>query len=140
MSFSSETKNELCKEMPSSKCCVVAQCYGIVLYCNTFTLSEVKIVTENTAFAKLLPRLFKKAFGFSFDEITETTASGKTVLSIKDTSKLDVIFETYGYERDSILAHHINYGIIEDDCCRQSFVRGIFLAGGSVTDLSLIHI
>lgn len=135
MSFSSETKNELCKAYPASKCCALSQCYGIVLYCNTFSLSEIKIVTENREFAKILPRLFKKAFGFSFDETPETGVSGgKMIFSITDTDKLDKVFSAYGYERDSILAHHINYGIIEDECCRQSFMRGAFLAGGSVTD------
>ena len=29
---------------------------------------------------------------------------------------------------------HINFGLLEEDCCRVSFLRGVFLAGGSVTD------
>ena len=29
---------------------------------------------------------------------------------------------------------HVNFGLLEDDCCRTAFVRGAFLAGGSVTD------
>ena len=29
---------------------------------------------------------------------------------------------------------HINFGILEDECCRSAFLRGVFLAGGSVTD------
>ena len=28
----------------------------------------------------------------------------------------------------------MNFGLLEDDCCRTAFVRGAFLAGGSVTD------
>ena len=32
------------------------------------------------------------------------------------------------------VAHHINLGVLESDCCRASFLRGAFLAGGSVTD------
>jgi len=35
---------------------------------------------------------------------------------------------------EGILAHHINFGVLEDDCSRQSFMRGAFFAGGSVTD------
>ncbi len=35
---------------------------------------------------------------------------------------------------DGTVSHHINFGVIEDDCCRASFIRGAFLAGGSVTD------
>ena len=29
---------------------------------------------------------------------------------------------------------HVNFGLLEDDCCRTAFLRGAFLAGGSVTD------
>ena len=32
------------------------------------------------------------------------------------------------------LSHHVNFGVLEEDCCRTAFVRGAFLAGGSVTD------
>ena len=31
-------------------------------------------------------------------------------------------------------ALHVNFGILEEDCCRTAFLRGAFLAGGSVTD------
>jgi len=32
------------------------------------------------------------------------------------------------------MALHVNFGVLEEACCRQSFFRGAFLAGGSVTD------
>lgn len=32
------------------------------------------------------------------------------------------------------MALHVNFGLLEDDCCRTAFLRGAFLAGGSVTD------
>lgn len=31
-------------------------------------------------------------------------------------------------------AHHINFGALEEEHCRLAFLRGAFLAGGSVTD------
>ena len=46
--------------------------------------------------------------------------------------KILSILEVFGQE--SAVSHHINYGMLETDCCRQSFFRGAFLAGGSVTD------
>ncbi|NCB64028.1 MAG: DNA-binding protein WhiA, partial [Clostridia bacterium] len=33
-----------------------------------------------------------------------------------------------------VLAHHINFAVLEEDHCRTSFLRGAFLAGGSVSD------
>ena len=32
------------------------------------------------------------------------------------------------------MALHVNFGLLEEDCCRTAFLRGAFLAGGSVTD------
>lgn len=134
MSFSSDTKTELCKIPVSNKCCAIAECYGILLYGNTFSNTGIKIITESRSFAKRLSKLFKVAFGFSLDAQTNIAASGKQVFTLNDKDKLDIIFDTYGYDKDKALAHHINFGVLEEDCCRQSFMRGVFFAGGSVTD------
>ena len=38
-----------------------------------------------------------------------------------------------GFSPEQNLALHINFGLLEEECCRASFLRGAFLAGGSVT-------
>ena len=35
---------------------------------------------------------------------------------------------------DTAVALHVNFGVLEEECCRSAFLRGAFLAGGSVTD------
>ena len=135
MSFSSEVKKEIAKELPGKKCCAVAMCYGILLYCNTFSPLEIKIITGSTDFGKMLPKLFKKAFGFGFDSVSNSAGErGKGTFVISDREKINTIFDTYGYSPGGMVAHHVNLGVIEDDCCRISFLKGAFLAGGSVTD------
>ncbi|MGE4277175.1 MAG: DNA-binding protein WhiA [Lawsonibacter sp.] len=131
MSFAGDVKTELCRVAMSRKCCVHAECYGILLYCNTFTSGEVRIITENDAFAQRLPLIFKKAFKFSFDRLPN--GDGKHIFSINDPKKLAVIQQLFGGDAKS-LALHINFGVLEENCCRTSFLRGAFLAGGSVTD------
>jgi DNA-binding protein WhiA len=133
MSFASEVREELCRVIPEHRCCRAAECYGILLYCNTFTKDEIKIVTENRSFAELLPRLFHRTFGLDFDQFPSLEQPGKLTFIIDDPDKLRFIFSVYGQEHDT-LALHVNFGILEEDCCRQSFIRGAFLAGGSVTD------
>lgn len=59
-------------------------------------------------------------------------AAGKRTFLITAPEKILSILEVFGQE--SAVSHHINYGMLETDCCRQSFFRGAFLAGGSVTD------
>ena len=131
MTFGGEVKNELCRLEVHKKCCAQAEAYGVLLYCNTFSGDEVRIVTEHEAFAQRLPVLFKKAFRLTFDRLPQ--GEGKYIFSIQDPGKLETIHQTYGSDRTA-LALHINFAVLEEDCCRASFLRGAFLAGGSVTD------
>ena len=133
MSFASEVREELCESIPEKKCCRRAECYGILLYCNTFSKREIRIVTENRSFAERLPRLFWKTVGVEFDQFPSVEQPGKLTFVMEDPEKLELIFAAYGMEHDA-MALHINFGVLEDTCCKQSFMRGAFLAGGSVTD------
>ena len=135
MSFSYDTKNELCRLNIQRLCCARAEAYGILLYCNTFSATEIRIVTENPNFAERLPRLFQRAFGLKFDRQPEKEqAEGKRIFQITEQSKLDHIINLLGYDPKQHMVLHINYGLLEEDCCRASFMRGIFFAGGSITD------
>ena len=134
MSFSSEAKNELCHVPLNRTCCARAEAYGVLLYCHTFGRREIRIITANDAFAQRLPKLFRRAFSLSFDHVPPEGAAGKRTFLITAPEKILSILEVFGQE--SAVSHHINYGMLETDCCRQSFFRGAFLAGGSVTDPS----
>ena len=134
MSFSFETKNELCRIPVQKLCCARAEAYGILLYCNTFSSTEVRIITENRNLAVRLPKLFQRAFGFRFDRQPEPDQPGKLIFQITDRKKLEHIINLLGYDPRQNLVLHINFGMLEETCCRASFLRGVFFAGGSLTD------
>ena len=134
MSFSSDAKAELCRAKVDKKCCAIAESYGVLLYCNTFTPREIRIITASDAFAARLPRLFRRAFSVAFDVLPGEEARGKRSFLIRDRDKIEKIFAAFGAETDATLSHHVNFGVIEEECDRVSFLRGAFLAGGSVTD------
>ncbi len=138
MSFSFETKNELCRLPVQRRCCAQAEAYGILLYCHTFSSSEVRIITENPNFAARLPRLFQRAFDLRFDRQPDPNReeAGKIVFQITEREKLDHIIDLLGYDPRQSLALHINFAMVEEECCRASFLRGCFFAGGSITDPS----
>lgn len=73
------------------------------------------------------------AFGLKFDRLPEEER-GKLIFGITDRSKLDRIINQLGYDPRQNLVLHVNFGLLEDECCRTAFLRGAFLAGGSVTD------
>ena len=138
MSFSFDTKNELCKLPVQRRCCAQAETYGILLYCHTFSSSEVRIITENPNFAARLPRLFQRAFDLRFDRQPGQGEEprGKMIFQITDREKLDHIIDLLGYDPRQSLALHVNFAMVEEECCRAAFFRGCFFAGGSITDPS----
>ena len=54
LSFSAAAKEELCRDIPHKHCCTLAECFGILLYCNSFSAEGIKIITESREFAKAL--------------------------------------------------------------------------------------
>ena len=134
VSFSSAAKAEVCKYLPSKRCCALAECFGILLYCNSFQSDGIKIITESREFAYILPKLFKKAFDLQFDSYPSLAAPGKLVFQIWDREKIERIMGDFGFSAEDTLALHVNYPMVEEECCKAAFLRGVFLAGGSVTD------
>ena len=134
ISFSSAARTEICRELPHSHCCALAECFGILLFCNSFQDDGIKIITESREFACILPKLFKKAFDLDFDSYPSLAAPGKLVFQIWEKEKLSKVMEAFGFSPRDTLALHVNYPVVEEACCKVSFLRGAFLAGGSVTD------
>ena len=134
LSFSAAAKAEICRLQPAKHCCALAQCFGILLFCNSFSADSIRIITESREFAYTLPRLFKKAFNLDFDSFPSMASPGKLIFQITDPEKIQTIMEQYGFHPNETLALHVNMPIVEDECCKASFLRGAYLAGGSVTD------
>ena len=133
-SFSASAKAEICRSFPQSGCCALAECFGILLFCNSFRNDSIKIITESAEFAALLSKLFKRTFGFGFDTQAGDGKKGKMVFQIQDTGKLSFIMNAFGFDARETFSLHVNLPIVENECCKAAFLRGAFLSGGSVTD------
>ncbi len=134
ISFSGSAKAEICKILPGKRCCALAECFGVLLFCNSFGADGIRIVTESREFGQILPKLFRRAFDLSFDSVPEEAAPGKLVFQITEPQKLEAIMSAFGFSAYSTFALQLNLPIVEEDCCKAAFLRGAFLAGGSVTD------
>ena len=134
ISFSGAAKAEVCRVFPQQSCCALAECFGILLYCNSFSADNIKIITESREFAQILPALFKKAFNVTFDIFPSMEAPGKLTFQICDETKIARIMDCCGFDAADTVSLHVNLPLVEDDCCKAAFLRGAFLAGGSVTD------
>ena len=137
MSFSADVKEEICRQKLERKCCALAESFGVLLFCHTFSPDTIRISTANAPFMARLPKLFKKAFGLTFDVLPPEAASGRRSLLISDRQKISAVYSAFGWDASTAVSHHVNYAVLEEECCRIAFLRGAFLAGGSVTDPDL---
>lgn len=133
MAFSADVKRELCRQEVGRRCCAQAEAYGILLFCSAFHSRQARIVTESPALKERLPVLFRRAFKLSFDKIPGL-GEGKGAFLIESPAKLNAIFDAFDLEGVGAVSLHINLAVLEEEHCRTAFLRGAFLAGGSVTD------
>ena len=133
MSFSGEVKKELCEisvdEM--SHCCKVAECYGALLMGKSFSSREIVFSTEYDYVAEHVNQILYDLIGENL--FNKEKSKSKYKLVISDKSKIMKVFDLFGHEKRQ-LNLRINRANLEDECCFSAFLRGAFLACGTVTD------
>ena len=100
VSFSANAKAEMCRAVSQRTCCARALCFGVLLFCNSFSSEGIRIVTECRDFSLLLPKLFRKAFDVTFDSYPSLAAPGKLVFQINDPCKIADIMDSFGFSVD----------------------------------------
>lgn len=149
MSFSSTVKNEICRVEKNNKCCLLSELAAVVAISGTIKLSDgkglsVRIVTENAAFARRVFSIIKKTYNIYPEVIIRKSTKLKKHLSyilvITPSMGADNILAdlkiTFGEEGDvGSLKYNVGvHGFLKKACCRKSYLRGAFLAGGSISD------
>lgn len=147
MSFSMETKNELAHVMPEKKCCMLAEIAGFIRMCGSIRLAgggkfRIVTTTENPAVARHYKKLIKDYFGI--DTVLEvgqgnTLKKGRAyILTIGPEDLSEQILRETGIlmvkEGMNYISDGIYDGLIRTKCCRKAYLRGIFLAAGTITD------
>lgn len=130
MSFSSDLKEELLRIEPENACCQLAECYGLFLFGRGFSAKDISISTENKAVAEkyrylterlcLRPATLERSTAKKFRVAVEQRADRLRVLS------------AFGYDGTE-RARRLNWSNISDDCCVGAFLRGAFLACGTIS-------
>ena len=133
MSFSFDTKCEVCDNNVKNNCCKSAWLYGMILFAQTITPSKLKITTENVVAINLLNQLASEICGINFS-IGENINSYFAYL---DDERLSTLYDNfYIYNNDSI-SYSISNVITESTCCKYAFIKGAFLR--AVIILRFLH-
>ncbi len=137
MSFAGEVKKELSKADISASPLRLAECYGLLLYSRTFSEAEIKLKTESMCVAERFSDHMSQLFGAIVEKKSTLRATREDINlhSIKVLLPSDSrrIYSFFGHSPDSPNLR-VNRANIEDDRCISAFLRGVFLACGSVND------
>jgi len=147
MSFSSKVKEELSKDCNSPRHCCIAETAAIISMCGKVIFDEkdrvrIEIHTENVTVARKYFTLLKKTYNINTDiSIRHNASLNKNrsyILSVNDDETARKILMTcrlmkpFGViEEDFSISDSL---IIQRECCKRAFIRGAFLAAGSVSD------
>lgn len=132
MSFSNDIKTALSKSRMSD-CCALAECYGMLLFSRTFSPDDISFTTENSDAAEVFSKLMRRLF----DCRIKISQSGNERKRYKafisgDVDKKRVLNE---YTRNmGCNFENINGDKLSKSCCMSAFLRGVFLACGSISD------
>lgn len=120
MSFSEEIKKEVL-EVTDARCCRQAQLCGVMKSLMKQYKSGIRINIADKGVADYIIEACKKQFGLTPQRVSERTLTVDKVLYVK-------LCDTYGYR--SIPEN----GVVDKDCCKNAFLRGVFLGCAKIND------
>lgn len=137
MSFASEVREELCKINSTDLYEMRAELYGFLLFANSFKYTEIVFSTENIKAARRFCNLLSECTG-SISEMTSIKTNKKSgaylhTVTVPDSEDIKNVF-AFVMHMEKELNLRINKAIIDDREYACSFLRGVFLCCGSVSD------
>lgn len=118
MSFSGEVKEELAKHISPARHCQIAELAAILNYCGQYGRDAegnytIGFQTENEAARRKGFTLLKKTYNIGID------------VSVRQNT-----YQILAYSSLEAVAR----ALVQNACCKRAFIRGAFLAAGSVSD------
>ena len=147
MSFSSDVKKELAQHISNATHCRLAEISAIISMCGNVLIDEfnnysVVMRTETEATATKFQNLLWKTFHIDAEFSSKDSAYSKRQKTYNITisnhdEAIKVLQATKLIDADGEIGDNIsitNQVIIMKPCCKRAFIRGAFMATGSISD------
>ncbi|WP_121663498.1 DNA-binding protein WhiA [Metabacillus litoralis] len=140
MSFASETKKEL-TNLELKPCCLRAELSALIRMNGSLSFSNKMLVldiqTENAAIARRIYTLLKKQYQVSVELLVRKKMRLKKnnvyIVRLVDEAK-SILEDLNILDEGFTFYHSISENLVKKKCCKRSYIRGAFLAGGSVNN------
>lgn len=138
MSFSTEVKNELFQLIPKARHCRIAELAAAIRFIGEVSQEKgeprIIIQTENVTLAKKYYTMLKRTFsGNVMLNIRGKAGAGKMhqyKIQIRDRQMVEELLSYVMLDDDS----RFRGEVLQKDCCRRAYIRGAFLANGSMSN------
>ena len=147
MSFSSDVKDELSRQISNARHCQIAEITAIISLCGDIIISandnyRIRVSTENVAVARKYFTLLKRTFNIDTEiSIKNHTHlnKGRTymILTKNHEDSMKILKATRLLNNENDIEEEmslVNNLVVQQLCCRRAFIRGAFLAAGSISD------
>lgn len=140
MSFAAQTKKELTL-IEADACCEKAELSALIRMNGSVQLSNQRIIldisTENAAIARRIYSLLKKTFQLHTELLVRKKMRLKknNVYIVRVPNQVqELLAELQIVSEGFLFTPGISKGMIRNNCCKRAYLRGAFLAGGSVNN------
>ena len=140
MSFASETKKEL-TNLEVKDCCGKAELSALIRMNGSLSFSNRKLIvdiqTENAAIARRIYTLIKKNYQVQVELLVRKKMRLKknNVYIVRLSEQASMILDNLKIISEGfVFTYDISQDLIKKKCCKRSYLRGAFLAGGSVNN------
>lgn len=142
LSFSRETKHELARIFPEKKCCRLAELAGLIRLKGTMCFNEQQtlgllVTTESAPIARKIFSLWKELYQVEpkISMHRRKKLQKKIVYGVYSYSLPDKMLKELGLlNREGKFTMGIRKKLISKKCCQRSYLRGVFLAAGSISN------
>lgn len=147
MSFSREVKEELSRSISRARHCQLAEIGAILSMCGIIRISvydkiEIEVRTENSAVARKFHTLIRRCFHVCPQVLIRSHSNNHKVHTYVQTIEIHeeairILKATKLMNHDGEIEEHLSILdnlLIQRPCCKRAFIRGCFLATGSITD------
>ena len=142
MSFSGMVKEELSKQVGRSRHCQIAEIAALLSTCGKMTAKgSLRFQTENDAVVRKYFTLLQKTFNIETEvairESRQMKRSHVYYVELTDSAEIQMVLQGAKLsvnEDDGATLFPGNGLVTQQSCCKRAFIRGAFLASGSISD------
>lgn len=145
MSFSSEVKEELGKKEEAARHCQIAELAAIMAFCGKIRRRsggemQLELTTENEVVLHKVTALAKCIFDMSGQDFAVSYEGKKnSIIHIciekqEYVAKLLMMLKWCDEQFTKVEPVFVHPLLVQKECCKKAFIRGAFLAAGSVSD------